>query len=754
MWEGPKVRRGSLLAVLAITGSILLALGPSIASGAPLPLNYLRYFPPFPGGEHGHPNWHPLWFDGVGQFLAWRVTAGRALAEGVFPLWNPFSFCGQPFLANGQSALLYPPTWLFLLLGPLWGFSVNVALHLLGAAFGVFLWLRRRGVSDVASSMAGISYALSAPLVLRVPVLSHLSAASLLPWCLLGVDKAVGGRGLLAVVALGVVMALPVLAGHFQMASFVWLAILIYGAFRARKRGGLVRLALGLTLAVVFSLPQVLPTLDLSKVSHRRVAPSPEGWEFYRRTALHPAMLVTLFVPDAFGEPFQGDFLGPSDYVEGVGYAGVVALPLFLLALLHRRGGKGFLALIGAFSVLVALATPVAFPLYALMPSSATPSRILFLWAFSFSCLSALGLDELLGGRASSGEKVGVALGALGIFGLLSATALALWGEGLRMALTIGGGRGWITALGLALIGAGGVALFRRRAILYALVALQVLDLVAFGATKIPRGSRADFKDALGALRSLREVVPEGRVCGVIERWPLRGRPYASLPPNLSSLGGLFDLSGYDSLHLMAYRQLLGALLGAEPSPPENGNICSPVAPSLEALERALKVLGAEAVVLPTGEILKLSRSRPLAFVPRKVVRFKGWAEASKYLGSLKFDPLVEVTTVGEGVKGGKGRVLRWEVKWDGLGAEVEVEKTSFVLLLIPAAPGMMVWVDGRRAVPRVADLALIGATVPRGRHTVEAVYHPSSFSVGLFVALLAVGACVALGCERKVCEG
>ena len=31
------------------------------------------------------------------------------LGHGDFPLWNPFAFSGQPFAADPQSGVLYPP---------------------------------------------------------------------------------------------------------------------------------------------------------------------------------------------------------------------------------------------------------------------------------------------------------------------------------------------------------------------------------------------------------------------------------------------------------------------------------------------------------------------------------------------------------------------------------------------------------------------------------------------------------------------
>jgi hypothetical protein len=49
------------------------------------------------------------------QFAPWRHFLKDSLAQGIIPLWNPYSFCGQPFFADLQTQMLYPPNWLTLL---------------------------------------------------------------------------------------------------------------------------------------------------------------------------------------------------------------------------------------------------------------------------------------------------------------------------------------------------------------------------------------------------------------------------------------------------------------------------------------------------------------------------------------------------------------------------------------------------------------------------------------------------------------
>src|SRR6476646_1855041 len=50
------------------------------------------------------------------QFIAWRDFGFTQLAHGNLPLWNPHIFGGTPYFAGFQSALLYPPNWLHLVM--------------------------------------------------------------------------------------------------------------------------------------------------------------------------------------------------------------------------------------------------------------------------------------------------------------------------------------------------------------------------------------------------------------------------------------------------------------------------------------------------------------------------------------------------------------------------------------------------------------------------------------------------------------
>ena len=116
------------------------------------------------------------------QFYPWRELARQALLSGHLPLWNPLTGNGAPLLANYQSAVLYPPNWLALILPVDYALSWLGALHLAWAGAGMLLLSETLGFSRLGEAVAGLAFGLSQYLVARVPFLSINAAAAWLPW--------------------------------------------------------------------------------------------------------------------------------------------------------------------------------------------------------------------------------------------------------------------------------------------------------------------------------------------------------------------------------------------------------------------------------------------------------------------------------------------------------------------------------------------------------------------------------------------
>jgi hypothetical protein len=132
------------------------------------------------------------------QFVPWWSWAWETLHSGHLPLWNPLLGMGAPYIANYQSALFYPPNWIYILLGAIggteliaWGQTLLVVIHLCWAGLGMALLARRLSLNLLAQVVCGLSFSLSGYLVTRAGFLSINAATAWLPWIILGVTELV-----------------------------------------------------------------------------------------------------------------------------------------------------------------------------------------------------------------------------------------------------------------------------------------------------------------------------------------------------------------------------------------------------------------------------------------------------------------------------------------------------------------------------------------------------------------------------------
>src|SRR5262249_59962899 len=117
----------------------------------------------------------------VNQMLYGQVAAfARCLRAGSLPLWDPWAGFGQPLLGNPAAQVVYPWTWLALLLAPAPWYSVYVLGHLLLAGLGVHALARQLGTSPAGALLAAPGWTAPGPPLSFVGLLHPLSRAGLL----------------------------------------------------------------------------------------------------------------------------------------------------------------------------------------------------------------------------------------------------------------------------------------------------------------------------------------------------------------------------------------------------------------------------------------------------------------------------------------------------------------------------------------------------------------------------------------------
>jgi hypothetical protein len=188
--------------------------------------------------------WSPSARDLPAYFLPLRARTAEVLEGSRGPFWNPDVGCGEPYFANPQTGLLYPPAWLATLLPARTAVGVEVGLHLALLGWGCALLARRLGARGWLCLAAGWGAVLAGPTADAAGVLNNLDALAWLPWAWWAALE--GGPARTAVF-----LAAAYLAGEPQLAALGGAVALSL----APSRRTLAALALGVGLIAVQLLP-------------------------------------------------------------------------------------------------------------------------------------------------------------------------------------------------------------------------------------------------------------------------------------------------------------------------------------------------------------------------------------------------------------------------------------------------------------------------------------------------------------------
>ena len=334
-----RIRMSALPALILALLPILLLWRVVFQGEAFVPADLQRDIAPWRAAADTHLlPWNPLMWDGVAEFYPWRLFLSRSVHQGFLPLWNPHQFCGTPFVGNSQSAIFYPLNALFVLLPVTAAFGVSVLLHLFLTGVFLYAFLRSSAfrLSRSAALAGAVVWQLCTWQVSWLALPTFLCVSTWLPAALLltqrFADRPTRSRGAL----LGACLGLMLLAGHLQICLYCYLLIGAYAlsialpSARGRNRIALIAGAgLALGIMILIGAAQLLPSVELSRMSHRAGgAPTWTGYEGYIGLAVPAYHLASIFAPDFFGNPTVGSYWGYTNYAENAAYVGVPALLL------------------------------------------------------------------------------------------------------------------------------------------------------------------------------------------------------------------------------------------------------------------------------------------------------------------------------------------------------------------------------------------------------------------------------------------
>lgn len=334
--------------------------------------------------------------------------------QGEIPFWNPYNNAGLPFLGQWNTMVLYPGSFIYLLLPMPWGLNVFCLAHQYLAGLGMFHLARATTKSNFGGTIAGIAFAFSGLIFSSLKWPNNIAAFGLMPWVVLACLRTFESPGNARIALAALVGAIQMLTGAPEVIILTWVVIgtLAFAeAFRAKNsdlnsnlnlspKTGSFRLTPLLTMAGIvvlvslLSAAQILPFLDLLKLSQRTEKFGGSDWPMPIWGWINFLLPLYKTFPSYHGVPAQ-----PNQYWISTYYVALGALALGLLSLV-QRGRPLLLASLALLGGALALGEPghvyaIARDVFPPIGFMRFPIKFVVLPVFLLAWMSAYGVESL-----------------------------------------------------------------------------------------------------------------------------------------------------------------------------------------------------------------------------------------------------------------------------------------------------------------------------------------------------------------------
>jgi len=335
--------------------------------------------------------------DVLDYFVPMRLVTADAIRTGHIPWLNMLNGCGEPWFANPQTGIAYPPHWSYVILPLEWAVTLEVVLHLVLLSYGVGRLARRLGAGPIGTVVAEVAAWSTGPVLTLIGVINNLGTLAWVPWMVL----AASSRHRWAVGLTACVTALAWLAGEPQ----VWaLGVVVSMLVAPRRRMALVGLGLGLLLVSW----QVIPFVHWVLEGDRGLASA----EVALRGAVTPGGWLAVLAP---GLPTAGD--GIINYASSL----FLGAPLLTFAVLGIARYRTAIAGVACCALLATLPAIGGTSVYLVLTRALVryPSRFALVALVGLLPFVARGAELWLKGR---GRWTAAVCGSLGVVSAVVAT--------------------------------------------------------------------------------------------------------------------------------------------------------------------------------------------------------------------------------------------------------------------------------------------------------------------------------------------
>lgn len=705
----------------------------------------------------------PVGDDIFRQIIPFKLLATDILRTGELPLWNPFGGGGQPLFANLHPGYLNPFSLLLFINKKIgWALYIIVQLPLLFLA--TYWYGSVIGLSMEATTVSTAVFSLSGAVTTRLIYGDYVYALITLPLLLGVVEKARQGARRIVIVTLPAIVAFLLVSVQPQISVYILITSFVYALVRLWKKVK-VRWLIGLSIiGIGVAGIQVVPTLVLLKDANVTAYSSAFIFKKFLMPLSH---LLTIVIPNYFGNSGTYNFWGKTDYVETVVSVGTIPVFLALTSICFIKKETQLIRFFGwgmLVTILLTLDWILPQRLYGLtlpLLSTSIPTRLYLLTTFFIAVLCGFGIDALI--RLSNREEKSLhRLLIIFICFLLFVVVFTLFQKIVHAGCTGPVGINcWMVTLRNTMVeiitfGIFVLVLFfkKQKAIVAGLI--LIVGLGVYNAWKfLPMSDQTYFMTDHPLFAFLRSERPVTRVHSL---------GTAAIATDFSSYYGFLDPNYYDPLYLRRYGELVsygntgdtkGGLARSDVEISRDIHL----SPEKEFLRNRLySLLRIGAFIYPKADVPKGSwvlwqdEHRAVIANPVDVPRsyfvsiYEVISDNSALLQRL-FDPSFNPTSevILEEDPGivradrtsnlSKSRIVEMKDTPSSATYLTMSKKVQLLVLADTYDSGWRAYIDGKETKIYRANYTFRAVVVPEGKHVITFLYQPDSVKLGILMS-------------------
>lgn len=363
------------------------------------------YFPWYSGGWEGYNPWTThkelIGADSIRQIYPWKEFAMDQFEKLQFPLWNPYTFSGQPLAANFQSSVYYPLNVFYFLTDAKNAWILLIVSQPFLAGIFMYLSVKSFKVALAPALFASVVFMFSSYFIswLENGNISH--SYLWLPLVFWSINKYFDSFKIRYYLVLTLSFSMSIFAGHPQTVIYILLAATIFWIFKTvnlkknRFRKSTIFIS-SLIISLSIAAIQLVPTIDFYKKSPISLPSTTYNFDEF---ILPYQNLVTFLAPDFFGHAASNNYWS-TNYGDFTPYFGVLPLILSIWSVIKLWDNKfvKFAALTSVFFIISAVAGPIIWLIKTLQIPllDSTSPRFISISIFLLVILAAFGIQDLL----------------------------------------------------------------------------------------------------------------------------------------------------------------------------------------------------------------------------------------------------------------------------------------------------------------------------------------------------------------------